>query len=100
MDDGCGNFIPLTDEKLVKMGIVDQIDPQELMRRTLKKFEDQPHIFAKGEELEIKGSRFKIQAIGRKTMTLKLLPRLEDLEDAIDREHPITLGKSIDEILE
>lgn len=35
-----------------------------------------PHIFSVGEEVEVKGSRFRIKAIGTHFMRLELLPRL------------------------
>ncbi len=50
-----------------------------------KKFEEQmqtakPMVFKQGEILEIQGSRFRIESINRKRMSLKLLPALKHQE--------------------
>ncbi len=36
---------------------------------------ENPHIFSIGEEIEVKGSRFRIKAIGTQFMRLELLPK-------------------------
>ncbi len=36
---------------------------------------ENPHIFSIGEEVEVKGSRFRIKAIGTQFMRLELLPK-------------------------
>lgn len=36
---------------------------------------EHPHIFSVGEEVEVKGSRFRIKAIGTHFMRLELLPK-------------------------
>jgi len=39
-----------------------------------------PRVFSVGEELEIKGSRFKVHRIGPKKLILKLLPDSQQWE--------------------
>ena len=58
MDDRCGNFQPV---------------PATVEVKTLS-LNIRNRIFSVGEELNIKDSRFKVMAIGKREMRLRLLP--------------------------
>jgi hypothetical protein len=60
MDDGKGRF-----------------DNPEELKKILgdKSLKETQHLFAVGEELEIKGSKFVVKEIWPRTLKLKLLPR-------------------------
>ena len=64
MDAGLGKFVEPSEE--VKEQIADAEEKGEKVQ--IK------NLFCKGDELELNGSLFRVMAIGRKTMTLKLLP--------------------------
>jgi len=60
MDNGKGNFIPITEKKFE-----EQIN------------EPEPMVFREGEILKIRGSRFRVEKIYKRKITLKLLPQLK-----------------------
>lgn len=59
MDDGKGNFVPISNVRAKE--IIDALPYSG--------------VFHIGEELMIKGSRFRVQSIGRNRLKLKLLPK-------------------------
>lgn len=62
MDGGRGRFVPV---------------PQDRMVRVPERAETTDGIFAVGDIVEVRGSRFRVQTIGPKRLTLKLLRRQE-----------------------
>ena len=68
MDTGTGNFARLSPQAA-----------ESMMNVEYEKLEGIPSVFSKGEEVEIKNSRFKILSIGQKEMRLKLLPHKTNL---------------------
>jgi competence protein ComGF len=69
MDTGRGEFITAENKEALKKKLIDE-EP-ELLSKTQKNL----GVFYEGEEIELKGSRFKIQAIKPKRLILKLLPK-------------------------
>ena len=65
MDDGKGRFREVEEAELYQ--ILERGKGTEI-----------PYLFRVGEELTIKGSRFKVRNITPKKLILRLLPRLTD----------------------
>ncbi len=63
MDTGKGNF--------------EMFEKLEEAEKKLKALNLGTGIFTVGEELEIRGSRFRIKAIGTDYITLRLLPKID-----------------------
>jgi len=59
MDNGKGNFVPITEKKFE-----DQMS------------EPEPMVFREGEILSIRGSRLRVEKIYKRKITLKLLSQL------------------------
>ncbi|MHA2066227.1 MAG: hypothetical protein ACXABY_17785 [Candidatus Thorarchaeota archaeon] len=64
MDSGLGKLEPISED------VAKAIEYQQQKAGTMI-----PSVFHVGEELQIKGSLFHIQSIGRKKMKLKILRR-------------------------
>lgn len=98
-DNGSGEFTPKSVDDVLSMASVANIGSMEHMKENKpgkydniynrKAYHNRmnvakgvakkiPSLFIKGEEVEVKGSLFKITAIGNKTMTLQLLPKPKD----------------------
>ena len=83
MDNGLGTFVPIETGNVYAMlnrddpkpGKHDGVYNPRGTEPKSRSISDLKSIFMKGEEIETKGSRFKITAIGSKGMTLKLLPK-------------------------
>jgi uncharacterized Zn finger protein len=61
MDDDKGNFKPLSEKEFIEQSV-----------------RNKDKLFKVGEVLKIKQSEFRILRIGKKEMTLKLLPKLKE----------------------
>lgn len=87
MDNGDGTFRKPTKEELLALsGLALSASSSYVPTsggggvRAAKKLSETQRCFAKGEELEIKGSRFRVVSIGRHEMHLRLLPSIVPLE--------------------
>jgi len=70
MDDGRGNFVPISENRAKT--ITEALGYGKTKSKTLKS-----GIFKLGEQVELKGSKFSIMNIGRHTLTLRLLADFE-----------------------
>lgn len=57
-----------------------KLDKEKLAENISKSLVEEDKTFTKGEILRIKGSDFKIQALGKKQMTLRYLPPFNEDE--------------------
>ncbi len=85
MDDGHGQFVQVPNEKLKEVqwklnSLESQLDKAIAEREQREYISNLDGIFFVGEELEIKGSKFKIQAIHTSRIVLKLLPKKQTQE--------------------
>lgn len=74
MDDGKGNFVPMDVPFSAATERADMIGRGKRFSAAVRSAK---YIFQVGEELEIKGSRFRVKSIGKHELHLTLLPALK-----------------------
>ena len=99
MDSGRGHFIQGDNLKdLLPKAIIEGVMPKDATLGTLKT----ARIFYVGEEIEVKGSHFRVKNITRHTLVLDLLALPDEIQiaKAGDIVGPVPHGSILDELSE